>query len=279
MATYEGYTTAEEFHEGYDNFITPQVVAHWEAIFRADSARTLAERPDRRELRYGPGARNAIDFFPAAGVPVAPLLVATHGGLWFLFDKWFMHFLAGAFNRAGVHVACINYGLAPANDLSGIVAECRAAVAHLRSEAPALGIDGKRISVLGHSAAGQLAALVAADQTLKLHAWIGVSGFYDIEPFAQTHFHTFTKFPLEQYAAWNPLRHVSAQTPPALLITGARESSLLQQMTAHEAAALRAHGVPVETICAPGESHFSVLHAIGDATSPLFAAALRRVLG
>ncbi len=101
MATYLGYATDEDFYRGYDNFITPEVVAKWDAIFRADSARALAALPGRRELRYGPKERNAIDFFPAAGPGPAPVLVAIHGGLWFLFDKWFMHFLAEAFTRAG----------------------------------------------------------------------------------------------------------------------------------------------------------------------------------
>jgi arylformamidase len=150
-------------------------------------------------------------------------------------------------------------------------------VAHLRAESSALGIVPSRISVLGHSAAGQIAALVASDAAPSLHACIGVSGFYDIVPFAQTKFHAFTQFPLGQYAAWNPLDHVSAQNPPTLLITGARESSLLQQMMAHYAAALRAHAVLVETICAPDHDHFSVLREIGQPGTPLFTRVLRLV--
>jgi arylformamidase len=276
VTRYEDYTTAAEFEAGYDNFITPAVVAHWEAIFRADSEWALAEHRDRRELRYGPQERNAIDFFPAVapGSTRAPVLVAIHGGLWFLFDKWMMHFLAGAFTRAGVHVACINYGLAPGQNLGQIVGNCRDAVAFLHANAAELGIDSARVSVLGHSAAGQLAALTAADTALEVHACLGVSGFYDIVPFAQTHFHDFTRFPVEEYTTWNPLWNVSPGNPPALLITGAKESSLLQQMMGHYAAALRAYGVSVETIAAPGECHFSVLHEIGREDSELF----RRVL-
>jgi len=270
MTSYDGYATAAEFDAGYDNFITQEVVAYWEGIFRAESERALAAHPERRELRYGTGERNGIDFFPAAGVEAAPVLVAIHGGLWFLFDKWVMHFLAGAFTRAGVHVACVNYGLAPGQNLGQIVGNCRDAVAFLHANAAGLGIDPARVSVLGHSAAGQLAALTASDTSLEVHACVGVSGFYDIVPFAQTHFHEFTRFPVEEYTTWNPLRNVSPGNPPALLITGAKESSLLQQMMGHYAAALRANGVGVETIAAPGECHFSVLHAIGREDSELF---------
>jgi arylformamidase len=290
-ATYDGYSTADEFDAGYDNFITPDVVARWDAIFRADSERVLANFTDRVELRYGNKERNGIDFFPAAGADEnasAPLLIAIHGGLWFLFDKWFMHFLAEAYTARGVHVACVNYGLAPGQDLNGIVDDCRRAVAYLHREAPALRIDPSHISVLGHSAAGQLATIVAATTWQDyspaaprqiLHGCIGVSGFYDIEPFAQTHFQDFTKFPVNQYRAWNPLRNISPANPTTLLITGARESSLLQQMMWHYADGLRACSVPVDTICAGGECHFSVLHEIGNSASPLFQRVLQLVRG
>ena len=277
MATYVGYGTPEEFDTGYDNFITPEVVARWDGIFREESARTLVAHPERRELRYGVKERKAIDFFPAVGAERAPVLVAIHGGLWFLFDKWMMHFLAGAFTRAGVHVACINYGLAPGQSLGGIVEDCRKAVGYLRANAAELGIDSARVSVLGHSAAGQLAAVTASDASLGVRACVGVSGFYDIEPFAGTHFHAFTQFPAEEYATWNPLRHVSAGNPPTLLITGAKESSLLQQMMGHYAAALRGWDVPVETFAASGECHFSVLWEVGREESEIFRRVLRFV--
>jgi arylformamidase len=285
MDSYEGYGTAEEFGTGYDNFITPEVVAQWDQIFRRASE-TTRRRLELRPLRYGPKGRNGIDFFPAQVESAAPVLVAIHGGLWFLFDKWFMHFLAEAFTRAGVHVACINYGLAPGQGLGGIVDDARRAVAYLWREAEALGIDRSRISALGHSAAGQIVTMVAATPWAAyvedgpeqiLHGCIGVSGFYDIEPFAQTHFHAMTQFPAEEYRAWNPMRHASAHFPRTLLITGAKESSLLQQMMAHFAEALRKEDVPVETICAEGEDHFSVLHEIGNPDSELFARVLEMV--
>jgi arylformamidase len=287
MATYDNYSTAEEFDAGYDNFITPEVVARWDAIFRADSERVLAKHTDRRELRYGPKTRNLIDFFPAKGVDkngTAPVLIAIHGGLWFLLDRYFMHFLAEPFTQNGVHVAAVSYGLAPDQDLRGIIDDCREAVTYLFSEAGTLQIDRSRLSVLGHSAAGQIVAMLAATHWRDHHpeasspilrACIGVSGFYDIEPFAQTHFHAFTKFPPEQYREFNPLRNIQTWNPPTLLLTGALESSLLQQMMHHYADGLQSKSVSVETVCAEAECHFSVLRKIGDPKADLF----KKVLG
>lgn len=284
MLTYEGYATPAEFEAGYANAITPELVAHWESIFRRESADALARLPCRRDLPYGPHAeRNRLDFFPAAGDPsAAPLLIAIHGGLWCLFDKWMMHGLAGAFTGAGFHVATINYPLAPGHSLDTIVEACRAATAWLYRHAAELGVDRQRISVLGHSAAGQLCTLVAStrwgehDAALPVqivHRCIGVSGFYDIEPFGHTGFAAMTRFAPEDYHRYNPPGHVAGHLPPTLLVTGGLESSLLQQMMAGYADVLRGARVPVDTLVAPPECHFSVLHQFGRPESMVFQAA------
>ena len=130
MLTYADYTTPAEFDAGYANFIDAPVVERWEAYFREASRKALSL--PHVELGYGPDERNRIDLFPVPrATPEAPVLVAIHGGLWFLFDKWMMHFLAPAWTAAGVHVACPNYRLAPIASLGEIVADCRRAIAFL----------------------------------------------------------------------------------------------------------------------------------------------------
>ena len=237
MLTYKGYKTPAEFDAGYANNIDAAVVAHWEAFFR-ERSNTLSA--PRLELAYGPDERNEIDFFPALNAPPdAPILIAIHGGLWFLFDKWMMHFLVPAFTAAGVHVACPNYRLAPAAGLGDIVGDCRRAVAFVHENRDATGAGTGGMYVLGHSAAGQLAAAMAStnwpefDPRLPadmLDGFIGVSGFYDIEPFAGTGFQQQTKFAISDYKTWNPVNLIRAGMPPGLLITGAKESGLLHEM-------------------------------------------------
>lgn len=277
MVHYDCCRTPEEFDRGYANRITPEVVARWEAFFRERSAALLASGANRRELAYGPHPRQRIDFFPAPGAaPDAPVLIAIHGGLWFLFDRWMMHALVPAFTAAGVHVACPAYRLAPEFPLSSIVEDCRRAVLHLHERAGELGIDTGRFVALGHSAAGQLAATVAAARWLGLspgsafhglRRWIGVSGFYDIEPFALTAFQEQVRFSPEDYADYNPMRLARPGLPPALLLTGARESELLHEMALRYAAKLDAAGGRTRRLEAAGECHFSVLAALGDASS------------
>jgi arylformamidase len=276
MLTYKGYKTPAEFDAGYANNIDAAVVAHWEAFFRE---RSRALSAPRLELAYGADERNEIDFFPALNAPPdAPTLIAIHGGLWFLFDKRMMHFLVPAFTAAGVHVACPNYRLAPAVGLGDIVGDCRRAIAFVHENRDATGSGTGRMYVLGHSAAGQLAAAMAStnwpefDPRLPadmLNGFIGVSGFYDIEPFAETGFQQQTKFAIGDYKTWNPVEMIRTGMPPGLLVTGAKESGLLHEMMDGYAALLRATAINVETVDVPGEDHFSVLARLGDAASGL----------
>jgi arylformamidase len=285
MLIYRGYKTPAEFDAGYANNIDATVVANWEAFFREKSHALSAPR---LELAYGPHERNEIDFFPALNAPPdAPILIAIHGGLWFLFDKWMMHFLVPAFTAAGVHVACPNYRLAPGVGLGDIVHDCRRAVAFIHDNRDATGAGTGGLYVLGHSAAGQLAAVMAStnwpefDPHLPpqvLDGFIGVSGFYDIEPFADTGFQQQTKFAISDYKTWNPVNLIRAGMPPGLLITGAKESGLLHEMMDGYAAQLRSAAIKAETVDVPGEDHFSVLARLGDPASEPHQRALAGML-
>jgi arylformamidase len=289
MLTYTAYHTAAEFDAGYTNSIDASVVDRWQPFFREEST-NIAGRP-RIELSYGPDPRNRIDLFPApAAPPGAPVLIAIHGGLWFLvrWNRWMMHFLVPAFTAAGVHVACPSYRLAPSANLDEIVSDCRRAIAFLDANRTVAGSRLGPFSVLGHSAAGQLAAVMAAtdwtafDPKLSpslVRSLIGVSGFYDIEPFELTGFQAQTRFTTEQYRRWNPVSLVRRGMPGALLITGAKESGLLHEMMDGYAALLRSSAVAVETRDAPDESHFSVLSRLGDRKSELHQRALAMVVG
>ena len=282
MLTYKDYKTPAEFDAGYSNNIDGAVVARWETFFQ-ERSKTLSA--PRLELAYGPDERNEIDFFTALNAPSdAPILIAIHGGLWFLFDKWMMHFLVPAFTAAGVHVACPNYRLAPSVGLGDIVGDYLRAVAFMHDNRDATGAGTGRMYVLGHSAAGQLAAAMASTNwpefdphlpTDVLDGFIGVSGFYDIEPFADTGFQEQTRFTIADYKTWNPVNLIGSGMPPGLLITGAKESGLLHEMMDGYATLLRNGAIKVETVDAPEEDHFSVLARLGDAASELH----KRMLG
>ena len=67
MPAYDGYLSAAEFDAGYANFITPEVVTHWEQIFRQDGADILTRLSCRQDLAYGGHERKPLRLFPGQG--------------------------------------------------------------------------------------------------------------------------------------------------------------------------------------------------------------------
>ncbi|AHE57086.1 alpha/beta hydrolase [Sphingomonas sanxanigenens] len=115
------------------------------------------------ERAYGSDPRQRLDFYPAEGGD-APLIVFVHGGGWSAGDKRMAsgekpdHFVARGFAFASV-----NYRLVPDVGVADQAADVASAIAWLQREAPRLGVDPRRIVLMGHSAGAHLAALIATD--------------------------------------------------------------------------------------------------------------------
>lgn len=107
--------------------------------------------------------RLRVRFYRRRGAPApAPLVVNFHGGGFVLGNltaaDWLCGNLAG---RTGVTVASVEYRLAPEHPAPIPFADCWAVTRWLLGRAERLGVDPHRISVMGESAGGNLAALVA----------------------------------------------------------------------------------------------------------------------
>ncbi|MGF7150492.1 acetyl esterase/lipase [Sphingomonas zeicaulis] len=115
------------------------------------------------ERAYGADQRQRLDFYPAEQRD-APLIVFVHGGGWSAGDKRMAagdkpdHFVARGFAFASV-----NYRLVPDVSVADQAADIAHAIAWLEREAPRLGVDARRIVLMGHSAGAHLAALLATD--------------------------------------------------------------------------------------------------------------------
>lgn len=104
-----------------------------------------------------------IRFYRPAGPAVGlPVVVNFHGGGWVRGNveqsEWACSRIAV---RAGVVVASVAYRLAPEHRFPAGLEDCWAATTWLHANAASLGIDAEQMSVMGDSAGGNLAAVVA----------------------------------------------------------------------------------------------------------------------
>jgi arylformamidase len=248
--------------------------ARWVAASRA----VRETVPCRLDLAYGAGPRRRLDFFPVVSGP-APLLVFLHGGYWQAMDKSDFSLIAPAFTAESIAVAVVGYPLAPAARMGAIVAESRTAIAWLSREAAALGIDGGRIAVAGHSAGGHLAmmALLADWPGLGVarppRLYAALSGVFDLEPIRLCYLNRVLGLDADEAARNSPAGLLGAAAVPAdcrvVLSVGGRETGEFHRQQAEFAARCRDRAIPCTVIDDAHEHHFSLIDRLTEAGSPL----------
>lgn len=258
-------------------------IASWERR-SAEARRYLSVDLD---LAYGDDQRQKLDFFPAAQRD-APVLAFIHGGYWQALDKQYFSHIAPLFVAAGIAVAVLGYRLAPAQRMTGIVSDIRAALAWLHRELPALGGDPARIHLAGHSAGGHLAALAAATDWPSFSVGLppglvrgacSISGLYDLEPIRLSYLNDVLALDAAEVAAFSPMAQLPGRSSgPLLLAAGGAESAEYHRQQADYAATLRAARHPVQTMILEGRHHFSAVDALAEPDSPLFEGVLRQIL-
>jgi len=238
----------------------------------ADYARRSAAVYDsfevKRDLAYGEGARQRLDWIPGPRVG-APTFAFIHGGYWQARAKEeFAHVAAGPLAR-GFNVALIDYTLGPEARMGQIVEEIGQAVDFLASCLPDWGADRRRLCLAGHSAGGHLAACHRNHPAVSLV--LGISGLYDLEPIRLCYLNDKLDLTPDEVADHSPDRHIipGAKT---LLTVGAIELPELIRQTSDYAVHLRAQGERVEEVAAPGHDHFTVLETIALPDGPALEA-------
>ena len=245
-----------------------------------------------------PGRAEKLDLYlptsRAADVR-SPAVVLIHGGGWTGGDKA----ASREFNigttlaKAGYVVASVNYRLDPPR-WPGNLRDCKNAVRFLRSSRERYQIDSDNIGVIGGSAGGHLALMVAyttgaADlepQTPYPNVSSGVKAVVDL--YGITDLLTRRKTspdgtpigdPVKTTAllegldpeTWkhaSPVYHVSATTPPTLILHGTADTTVDRDQSTELADALERHTVPHRLIMLPGIGHTFDLQTWGKRPLP-----------
>ncbi len=261
----------------------------------ATPASTIAARIDRN-VAYGSGDTAKLDiYYSAANLKPAPLVIYIHGGAFTGGDKFGLGDLPELpeILSRGFAVATINYRLGEASRFPNAVNDAKAAVRFLRANAPAYGLDPKRIGVWGRSAGGYLAAMIgltaAADgfdvgdnATVSSRVLAVVDQFGFAEFTARNLFVARADF-LGPDSASNPdllrkataLTYVTNDDPPFLVMHGDMDTQVPIIQAQKLVDALTAAGVPAQLVTVQNAGHEFV--ATGGPISPSLAEIARMV--
>ncbi len=228
------------------------------AGFRADLGRRA-----HLGISYGPGPRQAYDFFEPRGDSKGTV-VFVHGGYWRAFDRsYWSHLAAGPLAR-GWSVAMPSYDLCPDVRIHQITEQVASALKAIAAHA------NGQISLTGHSAGGHLVArmldpLVCAGSVgVSLHAVVPISPLSDLRPLLETSINDDLHLDMAEAEAESPLFMQSRNPAPITVWVGADERpAFLDQ------ARWLADCWGSELVIAPDRHHFNVIDDLAEPDSDM----------
>ena len=231
------------------------------ALARTDTYRRT------EDLAYGPLPRQQLDVYtPTAPAPTAgwPVVVFFYGGSWNTGDRRDYKFVGEALGERGILTIVADYRLYPEVRYPQFLQDSALALAWGLDNARRLGGDPGRVFVMGHSAGGYNAAMLALDARWlaptghtanELAAWIGLAGPYEFLPLdpgpaRPVFFHP--DYPPNT----QPIDDVTSASMRAFLAAPSHDTVVSPtRSTLAMSARLRAAGVPVELHLYDGISH------------------------
>ncbi len=205
-----------------------------------------------------------------------PVVVFIHGGNWNSGSKNIYWFIGRRLAKQGVVAVIISYRLSPGVQVPAMADDCAQAVAWTSQHIAEYGGDPNRIYVMGHSAGGGLAALLATNKALFTKIGLAtnpVKGAILDDP-AGINMYDYLKkmeFPSDkQYLAsfgeeaegWravSPLYNVQAGAPPMLLYTGEKTYPSIISGTKALHEKLQAVGTKSKYTVIPGKGHIPMV--------------------
>ncbi|HEY7510349.1 MAG TPA: alpha/beta hydrolase [Vicinamibacteria bacterium] len=217
-----------------------------------------------KDLLYDPQRGLRLDAYVPPGDGPFPAVVLVHGGGWEAGDKvTYVTPLFAPLARAGLAWFSIDYRLTPDVRHPEQMDDLRRAVAWVRAHAGRFRVDPTRLAVVGESASGQMAALLATEDR-ELAGVVSFYGVYDFpalvtDPSPRSLLRRlFGRETLDEdaravLARYSPITRVHANMPPMLLVHGTNERLWAQGQAMRDR--LAAVGAPHELVALDGAPH------------------------
>ncbi len=169
----------------------------------------------------------------------------------------------------GFTLILVRHGSSPYFKVPDAVADVRRAVRHIRMTAATHGIDEQRLGVFGGSAGGHLSLMLgtasdngnpsASDPVEKMSSRIAaVTAYYpptDLAGYIGDARFPALHFPATQSDALSPLKQVTADDAPSLLVHGGKDTLVTLSHSENILAAFKKAGVPTDLLTFPEAGH------------------------
>ncbi|HVW95815.1 MAG TPA: alpha/beta hydrolase [Mucilaginibacter sp.] len=227
-------------------------------------------------------------YLPPAKKKVYPLIVWIHGGAWMLNDKYadmsYMTQTLKAFADSGYAIASIDYRYSTTAKFPAQIQDCNQAIQFLYDHAKKYSLDRSRIALIGFSAGGHLASLLALSNNNHVQDFypVGTKSKFKIrlclDFYGPADFTTLTgkdrtdaKSPVslllgglvdsvpEIAKKASPVTYIDKHDPPFLIVQGEKDESVNPEQSKLMSTRLSAAGINNKLIIVPGAPHYGVM--------------------
>ena len=243
------------------------------ALLNGLGPRDAGARRVARDIAYGDDVRQRMDVYAPSAPGSYPTLVFFYGGGWDSGSRDVYGWAAQALAAQGFVVALPDYRVVPQVVFPAFIEDAAAATAKAAEIAGAHGGDPERLGVLGHSAGGHLAMMIALDRRYMeavggpglIKAAAGLAGPYDFLPFdVAASRNAFGRAP--DPTLTQPVTFVRPDAPPIWLGHGTEDVVVHAEDTTILDQRMRAVGGRSEAKLYPGLDHADMVATF----SPLF---------
>lgn len=241
-------------------------------VFSMRADYTSAELFDaKHEFSYGEQANQDLKIYQKGlkKGEKTPVVLYIHGGGWYAGDKANVGKKPGYFNKKGYTFISMNYRLSPVGNYEDQASDVAAAMKWIVDHADQYHLDANQITLMGHSAGGHLASLVALDPRylkevgLPLHTICGViniEGPLDMSDFIKEvpkYKSVYGKNP-NVWKVASPSTYLGQQAVPPMLIISREDAA-----TTKFVKAAKKLGEPVDLLTTHELSHSDLTGLIG----------------